>query len=53
MQERFDRAANGSLTYTPVEFGALNLFPSDVFFQNPQGLFGSMIIEPKTRRRYD
>lgn len=41
-----DRAANGSLTYTPVEFGALNLFPSDVFFQNPQGLFGSMVIEP-------
>jgi len=44
---KIDRAANGSLTYTPVEFGALNLFPSDVFFQNPQGLFGSMIIEPK------
>ena len=43
---KIDRAANGSLTYTPVEFGALNLFPSDVFFQNPQGLFGSMIIEP-------
>ena len=41
-----DRAANGSLNYTPVEFGALNLFPSDVFFQNPQGLFGSMVIEP-------
>ena len=29
-----------------MEFGALNLFPSDLFFQNPQGLFGSMIIEP-------
>jgi len=43
---KIDRAANGSLTYTPVEFGALNLFPSDVFFQNPNGLYGSMIIEP-------
>lgn len=43
---KIDRAANGSLTYTPVEFGALNLFPSDVMFQNQNGLFGSMIIEP-------
>ncbi len=43
---KIDRAANGTLTYTPVEFGALNLFPSDLFFQNPQGLFGSMVIEP-------
>jgi hypothetical protein len=40
-------AASGNMTYTPVEFGALNLFPSDVFFQNPQGLYGSMIIEPE------
>jgi hypothetical protein len=43
---KIDRAANGSLTYTPVEFGALNLFPSDVMFQNPNGLFGAMVIEP-------
>jgi manganese oxidase len=43
---KIDRAANGSLTYTPVEFGALNLFPSDIMFQNPNGLFGSMIVEP-------
>jgi manganese oxidase len=43
---KIERAASGSLTYTPVEFGALNLFPSDVFFQNPNGLFGSMVIEP-------
>jgi hypothetical protein len=42
-----NRAANGSLTHTPVEFGALNLFPSDVMFANPNGLFGSMIIEPQ------
>jgi hypothetical protein len=43
---KVDRATNGSLTYTPVEFGALNLFPSDVMFQNQNGLYGSMIIEP-------
>lgn len=41
-----DRASNGSLTYTPVEFGALNLFPSDPLFQHPNGLIGQMIIEP-------
>jgi len=41
-----DRAANGTLTYTPVEFGALNLFPSDPLFQHPNGVFGQMIIEP-------
>jgi len=36
----------GDLKYLPVEFGALNLFPSDTMFQNINGLFGSMIIEP-------
>ena len=36
----------GALVYTPVEFGALNLFPSDQFYQNFNGLFGQMIIEP-------
>jgi hypothetical protein len=43
---KIDAPANGNLTYTPVEFGSLNLFPSDLMFQNPNGLFGSMIIEP-------
>ncbi|HKQ51568.1 MAG TPA: hypothetical protein VJT74_04310 [Pyrinomonadaceae bacterium] len=38
--------ATGSLVYTPVEFGALNLMPSDPVFQQINGLFGSMIIEP-------
>src|SRR4030095_13021524 len=42
-----ERAATGALTYTPVEFGALNLFPSDPLFQHLNGLFGQMIIEPK------
>jgi hypothetical protein len=36
----------GALVYTPVEFGALNLFPSDQLYQNFNGLFGQMIIEP-------
>jgi hypothetical protein len=44
---KVERAANGSLTYTPVEFGALNLFPSDPLFQHLNGLFGQMIIEPQ------
>jgi hypothetical protein len=43
---KIDAPADGTLTYTPVEFGALNLFPSDLMFQNSNGLFGSMIIEP-------
>jgi hypothetical protein len=43
---KIDRSAGGTLTYTPVEFGSLNLFPSDLMYQQPNGLFGSMIIEP-------
>jgi len=39
-------AGGGALVYTPVEFGALNLFPSDQLYQNFNGLFGQMIIEP-------
>jgi hypothetical protein len=39
------RDSNGT-THTPVEFGSLNLFPSDPLFQNINGLFGQMIIEP-------
>lgn len=42
------RSAGGTLTYTPVEFGSLNLFPSDLMYQQPNGLFGAMIIEPST-----
>jgi hypothetical protein len=44
---RIDRDDTGNLNYTPVEFGALNLFPSDPVFQHINGLFGSMIIEPQ------
>ena len=39
--------SGGALTYQPVEFGALNLFPSDPLFQHPNGLIGQMIIEPQ------
>ncbi len=44
---KIDRVANGDLKYTPVEFGSINLFPSDLMFQNPNGLFGQIIIEPE------
>lgn len=44
---KIERLANGTLNYIPVEFGALNLFPSDPLFQHLNGLFGQMIIEPK------
>jgi hypothetical protein len=43
---KIERDSSGVLNYTPVEFGTLNLIPSDPLFQNINGLFGSMIIEP-------
>jgi manganese oxidase len=43
---KIERNAGGTLDYTPVEFGSLNLFPSDQLYQNFNGLFGQMIIEP-------
>ncbi len=39
--------ANGSLKGTPVEFGTLNLLPSDPLFQHPNGLVGAIVIEPQ------
>ncbi|HEX8150542.1 MAG TPA: hypothetical protein VF591_25385 [Pyrinomonadaceae bacterium] len=44
---KIERDAGGTLRHIPVEFGALNLFPSDPLFQHVNGLFGSMIIEPQ------
>jgi hypothetical protein len=44
---KISRGTGGNLTYTDVEFGSLNLFPSDLMYQQPNGLFGAMIIEPK------
>ena len=43
---KVERGAMGALSYTPVEFGTLNLFPSDPLFQHFNGLFGAMVIEP-------
>ena len=43
---KIERNAGGNVDHTPVEFGSLNLFPSDQIFQNFNGLFGQMIIEP-------
>jgi hypothetical protein len=43
---KIERDSGGKLNYTPVEFGTLNLIPSDPLFQNINGLFGSMVIEP-------
>jgi hypothetical protein len=37
----------GKLVYTPVELGSLNLFAADTLLQHADGLFGSMIVEPK------
>jgi len=36
----------GGLTYTPIEYGSLNLLTSDPVYQNINGLFGAMVIEP-------
>ena len=43
---KIDRDSSGTLSYTPVELGSLNLFPTDPLFQHPNGLIGQMIIEP-------
>ncbi len=40
------RTQTGALTYTPVEFGSLNLQPADPLMQHQWGLFGGMVIEP-------
>ena len=40
------RDSSGTLNYTPIEFGSLNLMPSDPLLQHINGLYGSMVIEP-------
>jgi hypothetical protein len=47
------RKADGTLEHTPVEFGSLNLFPSDPMFQHFNGLFGSMVIEPAGAKKWE
>lgn len=41
-----DVAASGHVTFTPAEFGATNLIPSDRIKHTNKGAFGSLIIEP-------
>jgi hypothetical protein len=41
-----DRTSTGALTYTPIEFGSLNLLPTDPLMQHQWSLFGGMVIEP-------
>jgi len=43
---KIERNPDGTLKHTPVEFGAVGLFPSDPLFQHLNGLIGQMIIEP-------
>jgi hypothetical protein len=40
------RNQTGALTHTPVEFGSLNLMPTDALMQHQWALFGGMVIEP-------
>ena len=44
---RVGRDSYGKPTYTPVEFGAVNLAPADPLMQDNFGLIGALIIEPK------
>jgi hypothetical protein len=41
-----ERDGTGTLKHTPVEFGSLNLIPSDPLLQHINGLYGAMVIEP-------
>ena len=38
--------ADGKISATPVEFGAINLMPSDSLMHVYHGLFGALIVEP-------
>jgi hypothetical protein len=38
--------ADGTLVATPVEFGAVNLIPTDVIKHSHKGLVGALIVEP-------
>src|SRR5262249_5574245 len=39
--------ADGNVKFTPVELGSLNLLPSDPLLQHINGLYGSMVVEPR------
>jgi len=40
-------SANGTVTATPIEFGAVNLSPADRIKQPSKGLVGALVIEPQ------
>ncbi|HKO57011.1 MAG TPA: hypothetical protein VJ276_14135 [Thermoanaerobaculia bacterium] len=44
---RYERDKNGSWMGLPVEYGSVNLNPSDPLLQHPKGLIGALIIEPE------
>jgi len=39
-------AKTGTFNHFPIEYGSVNLNPSDPLLQHPKGLFGALIIEP-------
>lgn len=43
---KIERDQTGTLKHTPIEFGSLNLIPSDPLLQHINGLYGAMVIEP-------
>jgi hypothetical protein len=43
---RVTRDSKGKPIYTPVEFGAISLAPSDPLMQDGYGMVGALIIEP-------
>jgi hypothetical protein len=38
---------DGKVVGTPVEFGSVNLFPTEPLLQHTQGLVGALIVEPQ------
>ena len=38
---------DGTKTYTPIEFGAVNLMPADPIKHSNKGLVGALVIEPQ------
>ncbi|HEU4390706.1 MAG TPA: hypothetical protein VFV34_23075, partial [Blastocatellia bacterium] len=40
-------ADGSSVRYAPVEFGSVNLTPSDPLRQHPYGMIGALIVEPE------
>ncbi|HEX2832585.1 MAG TPA: hypothetical protein VHW00_06200 [Thermoanaerobaculia bacterium] len=43
---------NDVWTPRPVEYGSVNLNPSDPLMQHPKGLIGALIIEPRTTTKW-